>query len=211
MTVPTIGPLAPACWRTLTSGALTTSRKVFDVNGTPVPVVAFSLQVTGEDGRTHTIEVGLRKDAIDREEQALSAAISSMFRLSLWITVIAFALALGIVGWAGLARMIRGQILAVREKEFVTSAQAIGLPSWKIILKYLIPNALSPIIVALSMGMGGIALTEGILSYLGIGLQPPNPSWGNIIADNAGRYWRMLDYGFDSKTRYAMPIAIDKS
>ncbi|MGB8645589.1 MAG: ABC transporter permease [Anaerolineae bacterium] len=98
--------------------------------------------------------------------------------------------ALGIVGWAGLARLVRGQILSLREKEFVLSAQAIGLPSWKIILKYLIPNAISPIIVALSMGMGGIALTEGILSYLGVGLQPPNPSWGNIIADNAPLHWR---------------------
>ncbi len=98
--------------------------------------------------------------------------------------------ALGILGWAGLARLIRGQIFSLREKEFVMSGRAIGLPSWKIILKYLIPNALSPIIVALSMGMGGIALTEGVLAYLGIGLQPPNPSWGSIIADNAALHWR---------------------
>ena len=70
------------------------------------------------------------------------------------------------------------------------SARVIGLPSWKIITRYLIPNAISPLIVALSMGMGSIAMTEGILSYLGIGLQPPNPSWGNIIAENAPIHWR---------------------
>lgn len=99
-------------------------------------------------------------------------------------------LALGIVGWAGLARLVRGQILALRDKEFVVSAQAIGVPNWKIIFRYLIPNAITPVIVALSMAMGGIALSEGILSYLGIGLQPPNPSWGNIIADNAPVHWR---------------------
>lgn len=98
-------------------------------------------------------------------------------------------IALGVVGWAGLARLVRGQILSLREKEFVMGARAIGLPSWKIILKYLIPNALSPLLVALSMGMGSIALSESILSYLGIGLQA-SPSWGNIIADNAPIHWR---------------------
>ncbi len=98
--------------------------------------------------------------------------------------------ALGIVGWAGLARLVRGQILALREKDFVLSARVTGLSNWKIITRYLIPNAISPIIISLSMGMGGIAMTEGILSYLGIGLQPPNPSWGNIIADNAPLHWR---------------------
>ena len=98
--------------------------------------------------------------------------------------------ALGIVGWAGLARMVRAQILSLREKDYVLSARVIGLPGWKIILRYLLPNAISPIIVTLSMGMGGIVLSEGILSYLGIGLQPPNPSWGNIIADNVPYHWR---------------------
>ncbi len=97
---------------------------------------------------------------------------------------------LGLIGWVGLMRLVRGQILALREKEYVLGARAVGLPSWKIILRYLIPNALSPIIVVLSMGLGDIALSEGILSYLGIGLQPPNPSWGNIIADNAPVHWR---------------------
>jgi peptide/nickel transport system permease protein len=98
--------------------------------------------------------------------------------------------ALGIVGWAGLARLVRAQVLSVREKEYVVSARAIGLSNWKIILKYLIPNAISPIIVALSMGMGSIALSEGILSYLGIGLQPPNASWGSMIYENSRIHWR---------------------
>lgn len=97
---------------------------------------------------------------------------------------------LGIIGWVGLMRLVRGQILALREKEYVLGARAIGVPSWKIIMRYLIPNAISPIVVVLSMGLGDIALSEGILSYLGIGLQPPNPSWGNIIADNAPLHWR---------------------
>lgn len=99
-------------------------------------------------------------------------------------------IALGAIGWAGLARMVRAQVLSVKEREFVIGAHAIGVPTWRVIVRHILPNALAPVIVALSMGMGDIALTEGYLSFLGIGLQPPAPSWGNIIADNAGRYWR---------------------
>lgn len=99
-------------------------------------------------------------------------------------------IALSVLGWGGLARLVRGQILSLREKDFVLGAQAVGVSNWRIITRYLLPNSLSPLLVAISMGLGGIALSEGILAYLGIGLQPPNPSWGNILADNAGRYWR---------------------
>lgn len=99
-------------------------------------------------------------------------------------------IALSILGWGGLARMVRGQILSLREKDFVLSAQCVGVPPHKIIFRYLLPNSLAPILVAISMGLGGIALAEGVLAYLGIGLQPPNPSWGIILSDNVGRYWR---------------------
>jgi ABC-type dipeptide/oligopeptide/nickel transport system permease subunit len=99
-------------------------------------------------------------------------------------------IALSVLGWAGLARLVRGQILSLREKDFVLSAQAVGVSNWRIMTRYLLPNSLAPILVAISMGLGGIALAEGILAYLGIGLQPPNPSWGNILADHIGRYWR---------------------
>lgn len=100
--------------------------------------------------------------------------------------------ALGMIGWAGLARLIRAQVLTIKEREFVISAQAIGVPTWKVIMRHVLPNALAPVIVSLSMGMGDIALSEGYLSFLGIGLQPPAPSWGNILADNAGLYWRVF-------------------
>lgn len=99
-------------------------------------------------------------------------------------------ISLSILGWAGLARLVRGQILSLREKEFVLGAQAVGVPHWRIITRYLLPNSLAPIFVAISLGLGSIALSEGILAYLGVGLQPPNPSWGNIIAEHSGRYWR---------------------
>jgi ABC-type dipeptide/oligopeptide/nickel transport system permease subunit len=98
--------------------------------------------------------------------------------------------ALGAVGWPGLARLVRGQVLTLRSREFVISAQAVGVPLWGVMARHLIPNALGPLIVAISMSMGSLALSESYLSYLGIGLQPPNPSWGNILADNARFYWR---------------------
>ncbi|MBI5035623.1 MAG: ABC transporter permease [Chloroflexi bacterium] len=99
-------------------------------------------------------------------------------------------MALGVIGWAGLARLIRAQVLTIKQREYVIGAQAIGAPTWIVVMRHVLPNALPPIIVALSMGMGDIALSEGYLSYLGIGLQPPAPSWGNILSENAGRYWR---------------------
>lgn len=99
-------------------------------------------------------------------------------------------LALGVIGWAGLARLIRAQVLTIKQREFVIAARALGVPTWQIITRHILPNAVTPIIVALSMGLGDIAMSEGYLSFLGIGLQPPAPSWGNIIAENAGRYWR---------------------
>lgn len=99
-------------------------------------------------------------------------------------------IALGFVGWGGLARFVRDQVMAVKVRDFVLGAFAVGVPTWKVIYRHILPNALAPIIVLLSAGMGFIALSEGYLSYLGIGLQPPNPSWGNMMAENAGRYWR---------------------
>jgi len=98
-------------------------------------------------------------------------------------------LALSVVGWAGLARLVRGQILAVKEKEFVEAARAIGARPARIILRHILPNAIAPVIVSLSMGMGGAILAEATLSFLGIGINPPTPSWGAMIYQNFN-FWR---------------------
>ena len=102
------------------------------------------------------------------------------------VVIVAF----GLIGWTGLARIVRAQVLTVKQREFVIGAQAVGVPTHLLIFRHILPNALAPVIVVISMGMGGIALSESYLSFLGIGLQPPAPSWGNILAENAGRYWR---------------------
>jgi peptide/nickel transport system permease protein len=97
--------------------------------------------------------------------------------------------ALAAIGWPGKARLIRGQILSLREREFVEAARAIGAGNWSIITQHLIPNSLGPLIVAATIGFGGAMLSESSLSYLGIGIQPPGASWGAMISENQ-RSWR---------------------
>jgi len=98
-------------------------------------------------------------------------------------------LALSLVGWGGMARLVRGQFLSLKEEEFVLAARAMGSSTWRIIWRHILPNALAPIIVSVSMGMGGAITAEATLSFLGIGIQPPTPSWGAMIFDNY-TFWR---------------------
>jgi len=82
----------------------------------------------------------------------------------------------------GVARMIRGEVLGIRTRAFIESATALGAPSWRILLRHALPNALGPAIVATTLGVGNAILLESGLSFLGLGIQPPAPSWGNMIA-----------------------------
>ena len=91
--------------------------------------------------------------------------------------------AIGIVGWVGMARLVRGQLLSLKETELVEAARAIGVSDFKIITRHLLPNALGPMIVAIPIGIPGAILAEATLAYLGIGAQPPKASWGKLVAD----------------------------
>ena len=91
-------------------------------------------------------------------------------------------LILGFTSWPGTARYIRGEILSLKERGFIESARAIGLPARLIIWRHLIPNALSPVLVSAALMIGGMITAEAGLSFLGIGIQPPIPSWGNMIS-----------------------------
>ena len=88
---------------------------------------------------------------------------------------------IGILSWAGLSRLIRGQILSLREQEFMQAAEALGIRDSRKIMKHLIPNVIPTIIVSATLGIGGAILTESALSFLGLGVNPPIPSWGNMI------------------------------
>lgn len=88
---------------------------------------------------------------------------------------------IGVLSWSGLARLVRGQILALREQEFMQAAEALGLKDRKKIFKHLLPNTVPSIIVNATLGIGGAIMTESGLSFLGIGVVPPTPSWGNMV------------------------------
>lgn len=100
-------------------------------------------------------------------------------------SVFLIILVLGLTGWMGVSRLIRGQILSLKENEFVLAAKAMGFSHTRIIFRHLVPNAMAPVIVAATLRLGGLILVEAGLSFLGLGVQPPAASWGNII--NEGR------------------------
>lgn len=92
-------------------------------------------------------------------------------------------LALGLTGWPPLARLVRGQVLTLRKREFVEAARAMGADDTRILLRHILPNLLSPILVAVTVDLAGVILAESTLSFLGIGVQRPYPSWGRMIND----------------------------
>jgi len=91
--------------------------------------------------------------------------------------------AIGLVGWVTVARLTRGQILSLKETEFVEAARAIGVSDRNIVLRHLLPNGMGPIIVAITLGIPTAILAEATLAYIGIGVQPPRASWGSLIAE----------------------------
>jgi peptide/nickel transport system permease protein len=94
-------------------------------------------------------------------------------------------LALATIGWVGYARLVRGQVLKVREMEYVTAAKALGAKSPRVIVRHVLPNVINPVIVMATLGLAGAILSEAALSFLGLGVQPPTPSWGAMLT--AGR------------------------
>jgi oligopeptide transport system permease protein len=95
--------------------------------------------------------------------------------------------AIGITSWVTVARLVRGQMLALKETEFVEAARAIGVKDRRIVTRHLLPNGMGPIIVAITLGIPGAILAEATLAYIGIGVQPPRASWGSLIAE--GQKW----------------------
>jgi oligopeptide transport system permease protein len=89
--------------------------------------------------------------------------------------------AFAITGWNGMARLVRGQVLSVREKEYIDAARAMGCPSRQIMLRHVLPNCLAPVIVSVSFSIPSYILAESSLSFLGIGIRPPNASWGSMV------------------------------
>lgn len=91
--------------------------------------------------------------------------------------------AIGITSWVTVARLVRGQLLALKETEFVEAARAIGVSDRRIVTRHLLPNGIGPVIVAITLGIPGAILAEATLAYIGVGVQPPRASWGSLIAE----------------------------
>jgi peptide/nickel transport system permease protein len=90
-------------------------------------------------------------------------------------------LALAVINWVGYARLTRGQVLKIREMEYVTAAKALGARSPRVIVRHVLPNVINPVIVMATLGLAGAILAEAALSFLGLGVQPPTPSWGAML------------------------------
>jgi peptide/nickel transport system permease protein len=109
-----------------------------------------------------------------------------LLTLAVWerIPVAALVLLIGASGWFGTSRLVRGEVLRLREESYVRAAEALGARRRRIIFRHLLPNALGPLLVASTLGVGDVILLEAGLSFLGLGVQPPTPSWGGMILDS---------------------------
>ncbi len=107
----------------------------------------------------------------------LILAVIAFLEPSIWNIMII----IGLTGWMGVARLVRAEFLSLRERDFVQAARALGASDGRVIFRHILPNALSPVLVSATLGIAGAILTESALSFLGIGVQPPTPSWGNML------------------------------
>ena len=107
----------------------------------------------------------------------LILAVIAFLEPSIWNIMII----IGLTSWMGVARLVRADFLSLRERDFVHAAKALGAADTRVIFRHVLPNALSPVLVSATLGVAGAILTESALSFLGIGVQPPTPSWGNML------------------------------
>ena len=138
---------------------------------------------------------------VDTVAMRLVDIVISFPRLVLLITIIAFfqpsifliVAVLGLTQWPSTARLVRGEVLSLRERDFIRAGKALGYSRARLILRHLIPNTLAPVIVAATLGIGETIVLEAGLSFLGLGVQPPTPSWGTMVADGRnnllGAWW----------------------
>jgi peptide/nickel transport system permease protein len=118
----------------------------------------------------------------------LILAVIALLEPSIWNIMVV----IGVTGWMGVARLVRAELLSLKERDFVLAARALGASDARLILRHLLPNALAPVMVSATLGVAGAILTESALSFLGLGVQPPTPSWGNILTagkDNIEIAW----------------------
>lgn len=140
---------------------------------------------------------GGRLDSVIMRFVDIMLAFPTLFLILSVITIVEpsiynIMIIIGLTGWMDVARLVRAEFLTLKERDFVYAAKALGASNLRIIFSHILPNALSPVFVAATFGIAGAILIESGLSFLGLGVQPPNPSWGNIITsgkDNIEVAW----------------------
>ncbi len=123
----------------------------------------------------------------------LILAVIALLEPNIWNIMIV----IGVTSWMGVARLVRAEFLSLKERDFAVAEKALGAKDFRIIFRHILPNALAPILVSATLGVAGAILTESALSFLGIGVQPPTPSWGNILTagkDNIEIAWWLSLY-----------------
>ncbi len=134
------------------------------------------------------IAVSIKEPVVTWAENIHDASGFPLFADTTWLDLLVVFGGLAFVSWPGYARLIRGQIFSLREEQYIEAAKSVGVSELKIALRHLLPNAIGPVIVTLTFSFSSAMVLESSLSYLGIGVQPPQASWGNMIASNIGSW-----------------------
>lgn len=139
------------------------------------------------------INTSLRRPIINWFDRLYEQTHNPFYLNTTWLDYVLVFSALALIAWPGLARLIRGQVLSVSEEDFVLAARALGASELHIMLRHVIPNSLGPLIVAVTANLGSAIVLEAGLSFLGIGIQPPNASWGSMLNDSL-RLWQAFPH-----------------
>ena len=134
------------------------------------------------------IAVSIKEPVVSWAENIYDTTGFPLFADTTWLDLLVVFGGLAFVSWPGYARLIRGQIFSLREEQYIEAAKSVGVSELKIALRHLLPNAIGPVIVTLTFSFSSAMVLESSLSYLGIGVQPPQASWGNMIASNIGSW-----------------------
>ncbi|WP_119309037.1 ABC transporter permease [Cohaesibacter haloalkalitolerans] len=139
------------------------------------------------------INVSMKPRLVNWMDEQFLLTGNEFYRNTILVDFVLVFGSLALIKWPKAARIIRGQIMSVRNKNYVLAAEAIGVPTTKIVMKYVIPNSIGPIIVYISAALGEAMVFESSFSFLGVGVRPPIPSWGNMISDGL-RVWQLYPH-----------------
>jgi ABC-type dipeptide/oligopeptide/nickel transport system permease subunit len=139
------------------------------------------------------VNVSLKPPLVNWMDAMFLQTHNQFYRNTIWVDFALVFGSLALIKWPKAARIIRGQILGLRSKNYVVAARALGVPTKRILSRYIVPNAIGPIIVQISATLGEAMVLESSFSFLGVGVRPPMPSWGNMISDGL-RVWQLYPH-----------------